>query len=222
VRGTRSSAQGFVDAWTRETGATAELTDTETLYRLGALRPPRGVPGWGRLADHDDTDLLVRWLDAFFADAFGAPSDPAARRRYLDEIVEERGRIVLWTVDGEPVSMARLHAPLAGMTRIGPVYTPPEHRGRGHAAAVTSMAAEDALRRGVSDIVLFADADNPVSNRLYQRIGFDTVTEHLRFDVCHQEEHRPRPAPVRTRDQRSRAFSARSAFRRRSSSSTAR
>lgn len=183
VRGTRSAAGGFVDAWSRETGTASELTDTETLYRLGTLAPPGGVPGCGRLVAPGDDELLAEWLDGFFVDAFGASSDPAASRRYLGEIIEERGRIVLWTVDGLPVSMARVHAPVAGMTRIGPVYTPPPHRGHGYAAAVTAAAAEDAVRRGVRDVVLFAATDNATSNGVYQRIGFVALGEHLRFDV---------------------------------------
>ena len=36
---------------------------------------------------------------------------------------------------------------IARMTRIGPVYTPPEHRGHGYAAAVTAAAT---LARSVS------------------------------------------------------------------------
>lgn len=77
--------------------------------------------------------------------------------------------------------MARVHACIDGMARIGPVYTPPEHRGHGYAAALTSVASRAALDRGVRDVVLFADAANPVSNRVYQRIGFAAVAENVRY-----------------------------------------
>ena len=190
VRGTRAAATAFVDAWCTAVGAGAEVSDEETLYRLGTLEPPSGVPGKVRLSADDDGELVVDWLDAFFADAFDIPSDREARRGYLREIAHARGRILVWTVDDVPVSMARLHAPSAGMTRVGPVYTPLEHRGRGYAAAVTSAAAEDAIGRGVRDVVLFADVNNAVSNGVYRRIGFEPVTRHVRFGLTLQASQR--------------------------------
>ena len=37
-----------------------------------------------------------------------------------------------------------------------------------------------ACRRGVDEVVLFADLANPTSNAIYQRIGFEAVTESVR------------------------------------------
>jgi predicted GNAT family acetyltransferase len=84
--------------------------------------------------------------------------------------------------------MARLHAPAVGTSRIGPVYTPPEHRGHGYAAAVTSAAVGLANRWGARDVVLFADVANPVSNGVYRRIGFVPVAEHVHFELTVKPE----------------------------------
>lgn len=78
---------------------------------------------------------------------------------------------VVWEVGGEPVAQASARAVVAGMTRIGPVYTPPEHRGRGHATAVTAAAARWALDRGARHVLLYTDLANPTTNRLYPRPG---------------------------------------------------
>ncbi|CDO10514.1 GNAT family N-acetyltransferase [Mycolicibacterium cosmeticum] len=181
VRGTRDSTTAFATAWSEVTGSHAELTEVEPLYRLAALAAPTGVPGEGRPAVGREVDLLVDWLDAFFVEAFGAASDRDARRVYLHQIALTDGDIVLWTVGGTPVSMARVHAPLAGMSRIGPVFTPPRHRGHGYAAAVTAAAARHAHARGADEVVLFADAANEVANRVYRRIGFVAVDEHVHY-----------------------------------------
>jgi predicted GNAT family acetyltransferase len=77
--------------------------------------------------------------------------------------------------------MARVHAPAAGMCRIGPVYTPPESRGRGFGAAVTAAAVRHAHRRGARHVVLFADVANPVANGIYRRLGFVPVAESLEY-----------------------------------------
>ena len=181
VSGTPATATAFADAWSDVMGAHAVEAAGRTLYRLDDLTLPADVPGAGRLAEAADAETIVDWLDGFFADAFDAASDRAARRRYLTDIVGHGGDIVLWLVDGAPVSMARVHAPAAGMSRIGPVYTPPAERGRGFGAAVTAAAVQRAHRRGVRDVVLFADLTNPGANRIYRRLGFVPVAENVEY-----------------------------------------
>jgi predicted GNAT family acetyltransferase len=88
-------------------------------------------------------------------------------------------RFVLWQADGAPVSMAMLRAPAADVSRIGPVFTPRNRRGRGYGSAVTAAAAELAHSSGTADVVLFADLANPTSNAIYQRIGFEPVVDSL-------------------------------------------
>lgn len=179
VRGTESTVTAFSQAWAEAAGVTPVREFADTLYRLDELVAPRGVVGEPRLADDGDAELLVGWLDAFFVEAFGSESNPDASRAGLAEIVAAGGRIVLWTVGGAPVAMARVHGCLLGMSRIGPVYTPPACRGNGYGAAVTAEAVREAHRQGARDVVLFADAENPVSNRIYRRLGFVPVGENV-------------------------------------------
>lgn len=178
IRGTRSTATAFSEAWTEATGTTATTSFSETLYRLGELVAPTGVAGEPRPATDEDADLLVGWFDAFFVEAFGSASNPEASRGVLAAITAAGGHVVLWTVNGEPVAMARVHGCLLGMSRIGPVYTPPEHRGHGYGAAVTAEASQRTTAR---DVVLFADDANPVSNRIYRRLGFVPVGENVQY-----------------------------------------
>jgi ribosomal protein S18 acetylase RimI-like enzyme len=188
VRGARPAAEAFAGAWCDVTAGQAVPTIEDVLYRLGELVPPTGVPGSRRLARDVDDELIVDWLDGFFVEAFGQAPDRAARVGLLSEIVDAGGRFVLWTVDGVPVSMARVHAPAVGTSRIGPVFTPPEHRGHGYAAAVTSAAVDHAKQRGARDVVLFADVANRVSNGVYRRIGFVPVAEHVHFELTVEPE----------------------------------
>ncbi|MDT5075382.1 MAG: hypothetical protein QOJ80_19 [Mycobacterium sp.] len=181
IRGTSATAAAFSQAWTEATGVTAVTSFEETLYRLGGLVPPSGVVGQSRLADDGDADLLVGWLDSFFVEAFDSESNPEASREVLVDIAAAGGRVVLWTVDHVPVAMARVHGALLGMSRIGPVYTPSEHRGHGYGAAVTAEAVRHAQREGARHVVLFADVANPVSNRIYRRLGFVPVAEHVQY-----------------------------------------
>ncbi|TPG36775.1 GNAT family N-acetyltransferase [Mycolicibacterium hodleri] len=181
VRGTPATAEAVSQAWTEATGLGASTSFAETLYRLEDLIAPEGVVGEPRRAGDEDAELLIGWLDAFFVEAFDSESNLQASRGLLSNIAGAGGHIVLWTVDDVPVAMARVHGCLLGMSRIGPVYTPPENRGHGYGAAVTAEAVRHAQRDGARDVVLFADKANPVSNRIYRRLGFRPVAENVQY-----------------------------------------
>lgn len=183
VRGTPATATAFTQAWRAVTGVQANESSRDVLYRLGRLTGPNGVAGEWRLAGTGDAETVVRWLNEFFIEAFGEPSNVDASREMLTSIVDSGDHIVLWTVDGAPASMARVRAAVVGVSRIGPVYTPPGRRGHGYAAAVTAAAARFARDEGAGEVVLFADTANPVSNRVYRRIGFAPVAEDVRYTL---------------------------------------
>lgn len=85
----------------------------------------------------------------------------------------------LWEQDGQPVSLAGLTRQVAGQVRVGPVYTPPGHRGRGYGGAATWAVSQAALDAGAAQVVLFTDLANPTSNALYQRLGYQPVADRL-------------------------------------------
>lgn len=182
VRGERARAVAFADAWHRATGRPGQVASEERLYRLGTLRAPNGVVGAERMAADEDRSLLMDWVELFFVETFGHSRNDDAGERFVDNANRIGDRFVLWDVDGVPVSMAMLRAPAANVSRIGPVFTPRDRRGHGYGSAVTAAASALAHRSGTADVVLFADLANPVSNAIYQRIGFEAVVDSVRID----------------------------------------
>jgi len=55
IRGVRSAAEAFADAWCDVTAGRAVPTSEDVLYRLGDLLPPVGVPGCERLRSTSTT-----------------------------------------------------------------------------------------------------------------------------------------------------------------------
>ncbi len=183
VNGPTPVVRGVVDACT---AARPDLTSvtrmTDVLRVLGRYVPPRPVAGQALRAVPDDTDLLVAWSRQFAVDAGLPLVDPAAS--VADRLA--RGGFWWWVVDGQPVSLAG-YAPLvdsgAGVVgRIGPVFTPSDHRRHGFGAAVTAAAVDDLLPR-CATVMLYADADNATSNGVYARMGFETVAEVVEVDL---------------------------------------
>jgi predicted GNAT family acetyltransferase len=69
--------------------------------------------------------------------------------------------------------------------RVGPVYTPPESRRRGYAGAITAAISRRALDDGAPQVSLFTDLANPISNGVYQRLGYVPVEDRqiLEFEL---------------------------------------
>ncbi|GAA4934375.1 putative GNAT family acetyltransferase [Actinomycetospora succinea] len=169
VLGPADVVEHLARAW----AATVEVVVAERLHRLERLRPPADPPPT-RPGTADDADLLWAWLLEFHHEA--TPDDPMPPRAAVDAAAAE-GRIVVALADGEPVAYASASPVMLGTARIGPVYTRPAHRGRGHGAAVTAGAVRHALESGAEEVLLFTDLDNPTSNALYARLGFVGVTD---------------------------------------------
>jgi predicted GNAT family acetyltransferase len=98
----------------------------------------------------------------------------------------EKGRYVVGVVDDVPVALAGITPTVMGVARIGPVYTPPVHRGCGHGASVTAAAVRLARDHGAEEVLLFTDLANPTSNALYSRLGFVGIADHVDAALVHR------------------------------------
>jgi hypothetical protein len=177
--------------------------------------PPPGVPGPAgrlRVATAEDQALLADWLAAFAAEAterIDSPSDQAAS-------LIGYGGAIFWEVPKQPsqfpdaahyvepahqpVALATLTRPVAGTVRIVAVYTVPERRRTGYAAALTVAVSRalltgtgpsgapdsargvlDAASGRVNEIVMITDKNRP--DRWGGRFGYQLVSERavLRF-----------------------------------------
>lgn len=178
VMGSADAAGRFAASWTADTALSTELAMRQRAYTLDGLRPPEPMPaGRARPAVPADLDLVMDWIAQFHDEAEASSASPQPEI-YLRRI--ELGLLWLWQDGrGNPVSMAARNITVVGVSRIGPVYTPPEFRRHGYGAAVTAACTQDALDCGARQVVLFTDEANPTSNGIYQRIGFRALDDRL-------------------------------------------
>jgi GNAT superfamily N-acetyltransferase len=178
VNGEAAATGAFAAAWSARTGASARVYRRMRLHRLDALvQPDPPPPGSAVVAGPRHRGLLVAWFAAFAAEIEEPPRDHGAT---VDDRLSHAG-LALWIVDGEAVSLAGTTRAVAGAARVAPVYTPPEHRGRGYAAGVTAAVTRAALASGVEEVLLYTDLANPTSNRLYARLGYRPVEDSVSF-----------------------------------------
>lgn len=166
-------------------GGMVTTTMGTRLHRLTALTPPTDVDGFARDATLSDVDLLARWVDDFVVEAHalgtGVDTDEFVRANV------DRQTAWIWEVAGEPVCVVMARPPELGVARVGPVYTPPEHRRRGYAAALTASASAQ-LQERAETVCLFTDLANPTSNAVYRRIGYVPVKETVQRLVTRVDE----------------------------------
>ena len=182
--GATPEIEAFAEAWTRSRNLHWSTRFSQRIFALDAVVPPRPCPGAARVADEGDRALLVDWLRAFSIEALGEdePDETALEENVEHKLVAADAAYVLWTVDGEPVSCAGYGSSTPSGTRVGPVYTPPEHRGRGYASAVTAHVSTDRLAAGRRFCFLHTDLANPTSNRIYADLGYRPVCDSLQVE----------------------------------------
>ena len=151
----------------------------QRIHRLvGDPKLPR-VAGRLRRATGADTALVSEWVSEFGSETGGhVPAKDDTDQRVTD------GEVWLWDADG-PAAMAAARAPVTGVSRIGPVYTPPELRNRGFAGAAVGALSRQLLSTVATTCILYTQLSNPVSNSVYRRIGYRPVIEVLRYELEH-------------------------------------
>ena len=169
VDGVTASARAIAAAWAEHTGGTTSRRMEEAIHWLEQVRdPPHLAAGELRPAVRAERQLLVDWSRAFNYEAGVTAADQA------EPMVDARldhGRLLVWE-DQQPVSMVGVTPPVAGVVRVGPVYTPPDFRRRGYAGSAVAVASRRALGAGATRCMLFTDLTNPTSNKIYAEVGY--------------------------------------------------
>ncbi len=174
VLGPAEHVGAFAARWCAANGREPRLAMSERIMRLTAVRPPSPTPGHIRRADPADRPLVVAWFEAFGREAL-----PDAPPTDMEALVDRRlaeGGIFVWE-HGAPVSMAVAGSRTPNGIRIGPVYSPPEHRGQGYASACVAAVSQTQIDAGRRLICLYTDLANRTSNHIYQEIGFEPVRD---------------------------------------------
>jgi predicted GNAT family acetyltransferase len=179
VMGAPETAQAIAARLATLTGVTPYDGHHQGVYALTTLIPPRPTTGALRQATQDDVPLIVEWDHAFQVEAGLVEREDTRSQERVDEAM-----VWLWEDGGEPVSMVGCGGFTPHGARVGPVYTPPGHRGHGYASAATAGVTRTLLDRGLRYTFLYTDLRNPTSNKIYRAIGYEHVTDVLEIRLA--------------------------------------
>jgi predicted GNAT family acetyltransferase len=168
----------FAEHWHTVTERAYHPSMKERIYKLEQVAAPSGVPGRMRPAGEADRELLARWIEEFDAEALAGREIHDGAAWVEDALAAPPDLRGLWIwEDGESVSMVGYGGRTPNGMRIGPVYTPREHRGHGYASALTAEVSQMLLDGGRRFVFLFTNLANPTANHIYQEIGYKPVCD---------------------------------------------
>jgi GNAT superfamily N-acetyltransferase len=183
VNGAFPAARLCAGELARLTGGRVEVSQQTRLHRVDDVVDPAPAPGGLRPATAAELELCLAWFAAFARAADeqagrdpGSHPDVSMTGDWMLRRIEQQ-EVWFW-VDGEdePVHVTGSNPPAFGVVRLGPVYTPPERRGRGFAGNAVADLSRRALGAGHVPC-LFTDRANPVSTRLYAGLGYRPVVD---------------------------------------------
>ncbi len=164
-----ATARALAEGWRARTGGRARRVRSMAMHALEeVVEPPRPPAGRLRLGQRSERALLIEWWQAFAEEAGSIRGAHAVAN--VDARLDHDGLLV-WD-DAGPVSAVGISPPVAGVVRIGPVYTPPQRRRRGYAGMAVAEVSRRALADGARTCMLFTDLANPTSNKIYAEVGY--------------------------------------------------
>ena len=153
------------------------------MYQAAAVvDPSKRRRGKAFVSDRDRIEGAAQWGVEFGRDT--------GMERSLDDSLAQvtravhESRLIEWRSKGDVVSQLLISAARFGVVRIGQLYTPPEHRTKGHGAAFVAAVAQQQLdRQKVDTVILTAQAANTATTRMYRGLGFVRALEMLHVRV---------------------------------------
>lgn len=180
VVGPAGEAQAFADCWVE--GVPGVSTSISRCMRVFEAKTVANLPlslGKMRFARMNEHSLMARWIVAF-SEELGEPVNLEDAKSRVEKLINDQ-QLYVWDHDG-PVSIAGVSRPMRNGTTIGPVYTPPEHRGKGYATSCVLLLTKKLLSDGYSFCSLYTDLSNPTSNSIYIKIGYVPIGDALELD----------------------------------------
>lgn len=167
-------AQLLSDEWVKQSGGDARIRVHQRLHSLHNIEYSGAAQGQLRLANASENHLVASCLSAFAVEALGeSPSEQfleLANRRIAEQ------QILLWD-DSGPCSMVAWSRPTKNTVTVNAVYTPVQYRSSGYATSAVAELSQRLLAKGYGQCVLYTDLQNPISNRIYERIGYVPVAD---------------------------------------------
>lgn len=174
-------AEGFLARYDAK-GRTVQKCLSMDIMECRALKDIAGQEGSYRPATKEDVDWVLEGCVAFEQEALGTQADrEELKENIINHQIGEKRLRLFCLPDGAPVAMANRTRNLKHGFVINQVYTLPAYRGMGYAQTLIHKMCEEFFREGYDFATLFVDKTNPVSNRVYEKVGFEILEDNYDY-----------------------------------------
>ncbi|WP_416149127.1 GNAT family N-acetyltransferase [Salipaludibacillus sp. HK11] len=180
VVGCTDTSKTFANEWSNLTGHRAVACMKQNIYQLKNLQEYPRKPGRLSYATEDDIALVMSWTEEFEEEALGLTEHPNLEETVRKEI--SNNQVFFWRNDQcTPVSMAKRARELPNGIVVNFVYTPEEYQRMGYATTCVGALSERLLNEGFKFCSLNTDAENPTSNSIYMKIGYEPIGDAVEY-----------------------------------------
>ncbi|MCL2832052.1 MAG: GNAT family N-acetyltransferase [Treponema sp.] len=184
-----SLAERFAGAWSAAAKTSYTIESKMRIYELFKVNPAIPLFGKMRLLEDKDLSFFPYWLEGFNADCFGDMPTPKPNLETYKYFVNKK-KVYVLEHEGTEVSMAQKNREMQTVCGVSMVYTPPYFRGKGYASSVVAQLSRMILEQGFTKCVLYTDLANPVSNSIYQKIGYVPIGDSLTIKFGDADQYR--------------------------------
>ena len=177
------TAEMFAESYAKVSGKNKKVHMTMNVMQLFEVLKIDYAPGFMREIVDGDIYYIPYWEMSFYGEC-----NVELWTKLSDTIERFQNRLgknkhYIW-FDKTPVSQAVFVGENLSGAKISEVYTPPFYRNKGYCTSLMAQLSQNLLDRGYKYCCLFADADYPVSNKVYQKIGFRDVClyQEMKFE----------------------------------------
>jgi len=168
----------FLDAQGKE----FQLRMTQGIYRCSQVIIPKvSKDVIFRVAQLSDVEVIGEWIESFHNEA--VPHDPPVVGVELATTKIEKKSIFVVQKDSEIVSMVGWARDIETSCSVNLVFTPKSYRKNGYASYATTKITQYLLENGKHETNLYTDMTNPISNRIYQDVGYEFVCDSVHYGV---------------------------------------
>jgi len=166
-----------------------EISLETYLMELTALKDLSFNKAHFRLALKKDFDAASTLVQGFLKEAL-AINDKEFAKQKTQQLIEQN-QLHLLEVGGNIVSIAVIGRNLQKTAAISYVYTPLKFRKKGYATNCVYQLSELILNKMNKHCILFADKHNQQSQKIYQKLGYQTIMEFQEVSVSYPNLAKP-------------------------------
>jgi len=169
----------------QQQGITTMLHLAMDIMVLDQLLPYHAVEGRLRKGTIDDQKTLAKFIQGFSYEALleTVPDDKALE----DAVYKLTNSRIYFFEDptGRAVSCTHITRQLSKGAGLSLVYSDHDVRGRHYGYAVVYLVCQQLFEEGNAYCTLYVDKKNPISNRVYEKIGFKIVEAQYDYRINH-------------------------------------